>query len=114
MNTITIEKAGTVETLTIPDDAIDAVTAELTERFGKRGGFVDDQKCWWLGGTGHIYESTFDGNSDTDHSLVLMGNIFHTETEAIAAKERRLAEQRLRKAYLAVTGGAELPKEFRA
>lgn len=34
MNTITIEING--ETLTIPDDAIDAVTAELTERFGKR------------------------------------------------------------------------------
>lgn len=112
MNKITIEKAGTVERLTIPDDAIGDVMAELTERFGKRDGFVDGQRCWVINTAGDINSRRFD-DDNYEREAVLMGSIFHTEAEAIAAKERRLTQERLRKAYLAVTGGAEIEgREF--
>lgn len=110
MNTITIEKAGTTETLTIPDDQIDAVMAELTERFGKRDEFVGGQKCFVMHGNGNIFEITY-GRSYAKYAE--RGNVKHTRAEAKARDERDLAEQRLRKAYLSVTGGAEIEgREF--
>jgi len=110
MNTITIEKAGTVETLTIPDDAIDAVTAELTERFGKRDGFVEGQRYFLLCADGFITEITY---SNFSAKYAKRGRVFHTKAEAESRRDRDDAQERLRKAYLAVTGGAEIEgREF--
>lgn len=107
MNKITIEKQDlTVETLTIPADQIDAVMAELTERFGKRDGFVEGQRCFLLYGDGDIGAITYDTYIYGKEAE--RGRVKHTKAEAVAKDERDLAEQRLRKAYLAVTGGAEI------